>query len=188
MKIINYLAGCILAVVFTACAGSEASLQKYYIDNQDNKDFLSIDIPASIISLKENVDPEAAEAYKSLKKMNVLAFKKDGNNELAYQEERKKVNAILKNDRYVELMRVNDKGRNFVIKYEGDEDTESFDEVVLFASDKTQGFALVRILGDDMSPKKFLKLTESIKNIDSNNGALKELEGFIKGGSTISID
>jgi len=187
--LISYITSFVIAsLILMACAGSEASLQKYYIDNQDNKNFLSVDIPASIIALKDDVDSEAAEAYNSLKKMNVLAFKKNGNNEAEYQVERKKVKEILKNGRYTELMRVNDKGRNFVIKYEGDENTEKFDEVILYASDKEQGFALVRILGDDMTPEKFMKLADGVKNIDSNNGALKDLEGFIKGSGSFSID
>ena len=53
-KLINYIVILAIAVMSASC-GSEASLQKYYIDNQDNKNFLSIDIPASIISLKDDV-------------------------------------------------------------------------------------------------------------------------------------
>ena len=110
-KLINYIVILAIAVTSASC-GSEASLQKYYIDNQDNKNFLSIDIPASIISLKDDVSPEAVEAYKSLKKMNVLAFKKNETNGAEYEIEKKKLKSILKNDSFIELMRMNDKGRN----------------------------------------------------------------------------
>ena len=54
------------------------------------------------------------------------------------------------------------------------------DEVIVYASDKEQGFALVRILGDKMTAEKIMKLGESIKDIDSDNFGLKQLEGFIK--------
>ena len=42
-KLTSIIAGLALVLV-AACAGSEASLQKYYIDSQDNKNFLSVDI------------------------------------------------------------------------------------------------------------------------------------------------
>jgi len=176
-KAINYIAILAISIMSVAC-GSEASLQKYYIDNQDNKNFLSIDIPTSIISLKDDVSPEAAEAYKSLKKMNVLAFKKNESNGDEYEVEKKKVKAILKNDNFIELMRMNDKGRNVVVKYLGDDDV--IDELIVYAADKTQGFALVRVLGDNMKPEQIAKLVKSIQDVDNGNFALKQLEGFIK--------
>lgn len=188
-RLTSYILSLTIAVgLFTACAGSEASLQKYYIDNQDNENFLSVDIPASVIALKSDVDPEVEEAYKSLKKMNVLAFKKNGSNEAEYQVERKKVKQILKSNRYIELMRIKDKGVNFVIKYEGDEETESFDEVVVYASEKTKGFALVRVLGDDMTPEKFMKLANSVKDINEGDTSLKQLQEFLNFKSDIKID
>jgi len=176
-KILNYIVILAIGIMSVAC-GSEASLQKYYIDNQDNKNFLSIDIPASIISLKDDVSPEAAEAYKSLKKMNVLAFKKNDSNGAEYEAEKKKVKVILKNDNFIELMRMNDKGRNVVVKYLGDDD--AIDELIVYAADKTQGFALVRVLGDNMKPEQIAKLVQSIQDVDGGNNALKQLEGFIK--------
>lgn len=110
--------------------------------------------------------------------MNVLAFKKNDSNIAEYEAEKKKVNSILKNDSFIDLMRINDKGRNIVIKYLGDDD--SIDEVIVYASDKTQGFALVRVLGDDMKPEKIMKLIQSIQDVDGGNMAFKQLEGFIK--------
>lgn len=165
-------------ILLSACAGSEASLQKYYIDSQDNKNFISVDIPASIIALKDDVPEEAREALASLKKMNVLAFRKNETNDAEYEVENKKVKEILKSNQFSELMRVKDKGRNIVIKYEGDETTESFDEVVVYASDKETGFALVRILGDDMRPEKIMKLMNSIQDVDGGSEGLKQLGDF----------
>tara|TARA_R110002073_G_scaffold72537_1_gene177330 strand:- start:327216 stop:327761 length:546 start_codon:yes stop_codon:yes gene_type:complete len=176
-KSINYLVIVVLAIVSVSCS-SEASLQKYYIDSQEDKNFLSIDIPASIISLKDEVSPEAAEAYKSLRKMNLLAFKKNEVNEAEFLIEKKKVSAILKNNKFKELMRMKDKGRDIVIKYEGDD--ESMDEVIVYASDKTQGFALVRILGDNMKPEKIMKLIGDVQDIDGGSSMVKQLQGFIK--------
>lgn len=188
-KVINSLVICLsLIVLFGACASSDLSLQKYYIDNKDNKNFLSVDIPASIISLKNNADAEVVDAYNSLNKLNILAFKKNQSNEAEYQVERKKVKAILKSGKYAELMRVKDKGKDIVVKYEGDEKTASFDEVIVYASDKTMGFALVRVLGNDMTPDKFMKLMNAVKDIDTNNGSFEELKGFLGGVSRAKFE
>ncbi len=73
-------------------------------------------------------------------------------------------------------MRVKDKGMSFVIKYEGDDD--SMDEVIVYATDKTKGFALIRVLGDNMEPAKIMKLANSINKVDSDG--FKQLEGLFK--------
>ena len=171
-KIIAFIA---FTIVIASCASSP-SLQKYYIDSQDNKNIISIDVPASIISLKDNVSPEVEEALSSLKKFNILAFKKNAGNANEYNVEEQKVKAILKNTKFKELMRIKDKGRNIVLKYEGDD--HSMDEVIVYASDKTQGFALVRVLGDNMEPAKIMKLANNISKVDSEG--FKQLEGLFK--------
>lgn len=178
MKKLTTIIAAIGLVVLAACAGSEASLQKYYIDSQDNKNFISVDIPASIIALKDDVPEEAREALSSLKKMNVLAFRKNATNGAEYEVENKKVKEILKSRKFSELMRVKDKGRNIVIKYEGDENTEAFDEVVVYAADNETGFALVRVLGDDMKPEKIMKLMNSIQDVDGGSEGMKQLGEF----------
>ena len=96
LKIIPFIA---LAVLIS-CA-SAPSLQKYYIDSQDNKNFISLDVPASIINLKENVSPEVEGALSSLKKFNILAFKKDDTNGTEFKVEEEKVKAILKNPKFI---------------------------------------------------------------------------------------
>ncbi len=174
-KTIIYIGAVLILVVSVSC-GSEASLQKYYIDSQENKNFISLDVPASVLKLKENVTQEEEEALASLKKFNILAFKIDGTNDAEFTQEKQKVKTILKNPKFKELMRIKDKGRNIVIKYEGTDDL--MDEVIVYASDKTKGFALVRILGDDMDPAKIMKLAKSIQEVDSDG--FKQLEGLFK--------
>ena len=174
-KIINILTLLSLSFVIYSCS-DDLTLQKYYIDKQDSKDFISLDVPASVIQLKADVPDEAREAYESLKKMNILAFAKNENNQATLIEEQAKVKSILKNNRYKELMTFKDKGRNVVVKYEGD--TDKIDEVIVFASDKDQGFALVRVLGDNMNPAKIAKLANSISDIDSEG--FKQLGDLFK--------
>ena len=87
--------------------------------------------------------------------------------------------AILKNTKFKELMHVKDKGRNIVLKYEGDDN--SMDEVIVYASDNSLGFALIRVLGDNMEPAKIMKLANNISKVDSEG--FKQLEGLFKGSN-----
>ena len=175
MKTIAKLGLIALLGIMVSCA-SGPSLQKYYIDNEGDKNFRQFDIPASVLTLKTDVSPEAKEALASLKKLNILAFIKDDTNEKAYQAEDQNVKAILKNNKFKELVRINDKGRNIIVKYEGDDDT--MDEVIIYAKDKSLGFALVRVLGEKMDPAKFMQLANSIGEVDGDG--LKQLEGLFK--------
>jgi len=172
-RIVIYIGALLMLIVSISC-GSEASLQKYYIDSQEDKNFISLDVPASVLKLKEGVAQEDKEALESLKKFNILAFKVDDTNKAQYDTEKQKVKAILKNPKFKELMRAKDKGINFIIKYEGDD--ELIDEVIVYASDKTKGFALVRVLGDKMDPAKIMKLANNIREVDSDG--FKQLEGL----------
>ena len=175
MRIYLSLIGIVLTLI--SCA-SGTSMQKYYIEHQDENNFRAIDIPASTIQLKDNASPQAKQAYKTIKKFNVLAFVKDSSNEVEFKEEKQRVKTILKNKKYKELMRIKDKGRNLIVKYEGTED--AIDEVYLFASDKNQGFAVVRVIGDGMKPEYLSILLKNIKSIDSDIDAFKKLGDLLK--------
>ena len=176
---IIYVVIAVLLIATISCK-SEASLQRYYIDNQSSKNFVSLDVPASIISLKEDASPASKEALKSLHKLNILAFVKNETNVLEFKAEQKKVKAILKDKKYTELMRMKDKGKSLTIKYQGDEDDDTVDEVYLYVSDKNQGFALVRVLGDNMKTEGISVLIKNIKEFDKNNEPLKELSNLLK--------
>jgi len=57
---------------------SKPSLQKYFVDNSENKDFISLDISPSILNLdKSKLTVEQNEALHSFQKMNILAFKRN---------------------------------------------------------------------------------------------------------------
>ena len=136
----SILAG--MAIVLASCS-SQQSLQEYYVDNSENPNFLSIDVPASILKM-DGVDltPTQKEAVESLRKFNLLAFKKNSENEAEFEMEKKKVKEILKGDKFVELMKINSKYGKGVIKYLGDED--AIDE------------GLVRLLEHTWDPAQFV--------------------------------
>lgn len=163
-------------MVLISCE-NEQSLQKYYVESEQSDNFISLDIPASIISLKEDVSQETKETLKSLRKLNVLAFKLDEDNNEEFLLENNKIKEILKNKKFKELMRGKHESINFIIKYLGDDD--ELDEVILYASDKSKGFVVARVLGNGMKPDKIMKLLNDLDNFDKDNPALAQLEGLL---------
>ncbi len=58
-------------LALSACSTSQ-SLQEYYVDNSENPNFISLDVPASILNLQEaNLTKTQRQALESLKKLNV---------------------------------------------------------------------------------------------------------------------
>ncbi|NAY90632.1 DUF4252 domain-containing protein [Muricauda sp. JGD-17] len=177
-NIIKSLAVIILSLL--ASCSSQQSLQEYYVDNSENPNFLTIDVPASILKMDEvNLTPTQKEAVESLRKFNLLAFKKNTNNEAEYEVERKKVKEILKNDEFVELMKINSQYGKGVIKYLGDED--AIDEVIIFGDSKEKGFAVIRVLGKNMNPAHIVQLMQAIQKSDYRGEGLGEIGTFLKG-------
>lgn len=178
MKKLKYIS--LLLVIFTLIVScdNEASIQKFYVDSEENSNYLMLDIPTSIITLPESASAEAKQAYESINKVNLLAFKINESNKADYQTEKSKIKKILKNDIYTELMRMNSNGTKIVAKYIGTEN--SIEEMILYAQDNNQGFALARVLGEDMKPENMISLLNSIQNIDKDSEVFSQVEKFFK--------
>jgi hypothetical protein len=166
-----------VAAILTVACDTKPSLQKYYVDSKENNAFISIDLPANIIELKdENVSEEVKNTLKTIKKVNFLAFQIDENNQELFDAEKEKVAEILKNPDYKQLMRMKTANGNVTVNYLGDED--AIDEVVIFGSDSKRGFALVRVIGENMNPAEILSMAQEIK-LDGNSQQFKQLGGLL---------
>jgi len=176
MKRVNSIIAVVLVTVLTACSSTQ-SLQEYYVDNSENPNFLKLDIPTSVLDLS-NADLNEAQrdAVESFQKLNILAFKKTNKNVAAYNAEKENVQIILKNDKFNELMKVSTGLGKASIQYLGDDD--AIDEVVIYGSSDDKGFALVRVLGDDMNPAHLMELIKAIEKSDYKGQGLEQLEGF----------
>ncbi|MEN1784487.1 MAG: DUF4252 domain-containing protein [Bacteroidota bacterium] len=168
-----------MALVLGSCA-SQQSLQEYYVDNQENPNFIALDVPASILNMDQVKLTEAQrEAMGSLRKFNLLAFKKTETNQADYQLERSKVKQILKNTDFVELMKINSSYGRGVVKYLGEDD--AIDEVIIYGDSKEKGFALVRVLGKNMNPAYIMQLVQALQHADYDHESLGEIGKFLKG-------
>lgn len=168
-----------IVLLLTSCK-SEPSLQKYFVENSENKDFVSMDIAPSILNLdKTKLSFSQTEALKSFDKMNVLAFKITDKNKAQFEIERAKVTAILKDEKYQQLMKFGSGKEGASVSFVGTDD--KIEEFVLFGNQKTTGFAVVRILGKDMNPTSILEMISAMKESKLDMEQLKPLAAlFVK--------
>ncbi|WP_104734081.1 DUF4252 domain-containing protein [Hanstruepera ponticola] len=169
----------LLALSMLVSCNNGPSLQTYFVDNQESPDFISADIPTSVVTLDEaSLSDDQKEAYKSLKRLNFLGYKKNENNADVYNAELSKIKAILKDEKYIDLMEFSDKAMKFDVKYIGDDD--SADEVIIFANSPDMGFGIIRVLGDDMRPENMATLANALQNADFDESQLNGITDFFK--------
>lgn len=158
---------------------SETSLQKYFVENSEKKDFIALDISPDILNVeKSKLSAEQTEALNSFDKMNILAFKADQTNQTAFETERTKVKAILKNPKYQELMKFGSGKDGASVSYVGSDD--NIEEFVIFANRKENGFAVVRVLGKNMNPNNIMTLMSVLQKSKIDMEQLKPLEQLMK--------
>lgn len=169
----------LLVTAFTSC-NQEPTLQTYYVDNELKPGFASYDVPTSLVNVEDiDMTETQKEAYNSVDKLNVLTFMKEDTEAEDYKLELAKVNAILKNPKYEELMRGgNTTDGKFVVKFLGDID--NIDELIIFGNANNKGFAIARILGDDMNAGKLMSLSSVLKNVNFKENQLKGITDFFK--------
>ena len=169
----------VLAIIMGACSSTQ-SLQEYYIDNTENPNFLHLDVPTSILKLDEaDLTESQKTALNSLKKLNIQAFKKTDANTPQYEAEKKQVKAIFSNNIYTELIKMNTDFGRATVKYLGEDD--AIDEVIIYGDNDEKGFALIRVLGNDMNPAHFVQLLQAVQKSDYKGEGLGALGDFLKG-------
>lgn len=169
----------VLVVTFTGC-NQNPTLQTYFVDHELKPGFTSIDVPTSFLNIEQtNLTEEQKEAYKSIHKLNMLAFVMSDENKSEYEAELEKVRTILKDPKYEELMRGgNNTDGKFMIKYIGDED--SIDELIVFGNANDKGFAIIRVLGDEMSAQKVVQLYSAIDTTNINESQITQFAEFFQ--------
>jgi hypothetical protein len=176
MKSIHII-GTFFAVLLVGCQ-SEPSLQKYYVESIEKKGFSVVDISPSILNLDKNkLTAEQNTALESFDKMNILAFKVNDSNKAEYETEKAKIKEILKDEKYQELVKFNQGKNGASVSFVGNEN--NIDEFVLFANQGESGFAVVRVLGDDMNPTGIMNMLSLLKDSKLNMEQLKPLQDLM---------
>jgi len=128
---------------------------------------------------KADLNQDEQLALESLRKLNVLAFKKTDTNSAAFLTEKSNVKAILKSNKFTELMKMNTSYGKATIKYIGDDD--AIDEVIIYGDNDEKGFLLVRVLGDDMNPAKMMQFLQTLEKSNYNGEGLEKIGELFKG-------
>ena len=161
--------------LFLISCNSKNSLQQYFVNHLEDANFISLDIAPSILKISEkSLSANELKAMDAFEKMNILAFQLNSKNALEYEKEKIAVQNILKDDKFNVLMKVGSGKQGVSVSYLGTE--EKVDEIVVYAKSNETGFAVVRILGDKMTPTDMMHLISILQksNIDLNQ--LKPLQ------------
>jgi hypothetical protein len=173
----NIVMSLFIVVALMSCNYGE-TLQSYFVANQESPNFVSIDIPVSFVSV-DNIEltDDQKEAYESIDKLNMLGYTLSGDNAEEYKVELAKVQTLLKDEKYQELFRGgNSTDGKVVVKYIGDDDY--IDELIIFGNANDRGFAVIRVLGDNMKPAKIMKLGDVVDKLSSDETAVNDFMNF----------
>ncbi|MBG6185917.1 DUF4252 domain-containing protein [Flavobacterium sp. CAN_S2] len=165
----------LLFSLFLISCNSEPTLQKYFVENTENKNFIALDVSPSILNVdKTKLSVAQNDALKSFDKMNVLAFKLNDKNKAEFETERAKVDLILKDKKYQQLMKFGSGKEVASVSFVGTD--EHIEEFVFFANKKEKGFAVVRILGKDMNPTSVMTMMSVLQQSNIDLEQLKPLQ------------
>ncbi|MFV8352200.1 DUF4252 domain-containing protein [Flavobacterium sp. XS2P14] len=169
----------LLLSLFLSSCNSEPSLQKYFVENTENKNFIALDVSPDILNVdKTKLSVAQSDALKSFDKMNVLAFKLNATNKAEFEKERAKVNLILKDKKYQQLMKFASGKEGASVSFVGTDD--HIEEFVFFANKEENGFAVVRILGKDMNPTSIMTMMSVLQQSNIDVEQLKPLQQLMK--------
>ena len=165
----------IIGIFLLSSCNNEPSLQKYFVENTENKNFIALDLSPSMLNVDNSkLSTDENEALKSFEKVNILAFKLNDSNKAEFEIERTKLNKILKEEKYQQLMKFGSGKDGASVSFVGE--TEHIDEFVFYANKKENGFAVVRVMGKDMNPTGILTLMSVLKNANVDLEQLKPLQ------------
>ena len=169
----------LLLSLFLSSCNSEPSLQKYFVKNTENKNFIALDVSPDILNVdKTKLSVAQSDALKSFDKMNVLAFKLNATNKAEFEKESAKVNLILKDKKYHQLMKFASGKEGASVSFVGTDD--HIEEFVFFANKEENGFAVVRILGKDMNPTSIMTMMSVLQQSNIDAEQLKPLQQLMK--------
>jgi hypothetical protein len=169
----------LLFSLFLLSCNSEPTLQKYFVENTENKNFVALDVSPDILNVDiTKLSAEQNTVLQSFEKMNVLAFRLNDKNKAEFEIERAKLNAILKDEKYQQLMKFSSGKEGASVSYVGSD--EHIEEFVLYANKKEAGFAVIRVLGKDMNPTNIMTMLQVIQKANIDLEQLKPLQQLMK--------
>ncbi len=167
----------LLSLGVVSC-NNETTLQEFYVEHQNDNQYLAFDIPASLLTGDNSgLNAEQKATLETIKKVNILGFPLKEENKAVYEAEKEKLSTILKADKYKQLMRYGGGTKKAELYYLGEED--AIDELIVFGSDDEKGFGIARLTGNDMDPEALIRLLKSFEKGELDVSGLPQLGGFL---------
>jgi hypothetical protein len=178
MKRYFYIVPALLMLMMASCE-QKPTLQKYFVEKSETKNFSTLDIGKSIIKTdKLKLTADETKALESVDKLNLLIFKTTKDNVNMFDTEKANIKAVLQEDHYDELMKVSLNGGGMSVNTKGE--GEHIEEFVLFLHNKETGMGVLRVLGDDMTPNNVMTLVGLIQKGGMDSAQLKPLMDIMK--------
>jgi hypothetical protein len=158
----NWTLGLVFLALSMVACNSGPTLQSYFVEKSEDPNFISLTLPSSILNIAvDSLQADQQEALATLKKLNVLIYRKSVNEPAQLNVESDVVLKILSNSAYTELMKLNAEDYKGAVSYLGTED--AIKEIIVFAKSGSDGFALIRVIGDGMNPKYLKPFLEALQ-------------------------
>jgi len=162
------------ALLLVSC-NSEPTVQKYFVEKAEAKDFVAFDIAPSILKTdKYNLTAEEQSALKSIHNVNVLVFKANKDNTATFEKEADAAKGLLKTDDYESLIKVNTQG--FIASINTKGEGNNIEEFVVYAQQPENGFGLIRVSGNNMTPNNVMTIASIIQKSGIKADQFKALE------------
>jgi len=175
---IRFIIAAITALLLASC-NNEPTVQKYFVTKAEEKSFMAVDIAPSIIKTdKLKLTGEEKKALDCLDHINVLVFKATNVNKPQFEKEKANVKSLLKTETYDELIKFNSGqgGGSINTKGEG----EHINEFLVYVHQKDNGFGLVRVTGQDMTPANVMTIAGLMGKGGLDMDQLKPLQALMQ--------
>ena len=140
-----------------AC-NSKSTLQSYFVDHQESAAFISVDLPIDFLKIdSKEINQRQINAIESIDKLNMLGYSIKSGQKEVYSAEIAVLTKLLQDVKYNELISFGNSNEGRVhIYYVGD--NSSIDEFVVFTTSIDIGFAVIRVLGNEMNLSEIMQL------------------------------
>ncbi len=164
-KILLFFIGFLFLTGLSSC--KKDRLEDYFVKASENPDFFVMSLPANAVEIdKSQLDSETLKQIKSVKKINLLLYKKENGNKKG-EKEFQKVQKILNHPKYKKLFVVNNEGRKLEFVYQGD--PEAIDQITFLGRDAEGNFILGFVKAKKLTVNALYKALEHVKRIDNHH-------------------
>ena len=158
---------------------SESTLQSYFVDHQESAAFISADLPITFLKIdSKEINQRQINAIESIDKLNMLGYSIKSGQKEVYSAAIAVLTKLLQDEKYNEMISLGNSNDGRVrIYYVGA--SSSIDEFVVLTTSIDIGFAVIRVLGNEMNLSEIMQLGPIIDKFDGESLNLDDFFDFM---------